>query len=90
MCKKSKTYRVSTDRKLLFYCLCFNEISNFFRVNLMLNVQVNEALAKPQVSPGAIHIQPLSGLSQVSPGVKARGEWGYSFNNINPVGVERE
>jgi len=28
-------------------------------------------------------------LSQVSPGVKARGEWGYSFNNINPVGVER-
>jgi len=22
--------------------------------------------------------------------VKARGEWGYSFNNINPVGVERE
>jgi len=48
-----------------------------------------EALAKPQVSPLALKIQPLSGLSQVSPGAKARGEWGYSFNNINPVGVER-
>ena len=22
--------------------------------------------------------------------MKARGEWGYSFNNIKPVGVERE
>jgi len=29
-------------------------------------------------------------LSQVSPGEKARGSLGYSFNNINPVGVERE
>jgi len=29
-------------------------------------------------------------LSQVSPGVKATGYWGYSFNNINPVGVECE
>jgi len=27
---------------------------------------------------------------RVLPGVKATGEWGYSFNNINPVGVERE
>jgi len=49
-----------------------------------------EALAKPQVSPLALQIQPLSGLSQVSPGVKATGSWGYSFNNINPVGVECE
>jgi len=32
-----------------------------------------EALAKPQVSPLALKIQPLSGLSQVSPGVKATG-----------------
>jgi len=44
----------------------------------------------PQVSPVALKIQPLSGLSQVSPGVKVRGCWSYSFNNINPVGVERE
>jgi len=43
----------------------------------------------PRFHLGLLKFNPYRGC----PGftwVKARGEWGYSFNNINPVGVERE
>jgi len=54
-----------------------------------------EPLAKLflKISPGFTWGYSNSTPIGVVPGftwVKARGEWGYSFNNINPVGVERE
>ena len=54
-----------------------------------------EPLAKLflKVSPGFTWGYSNSTPIGVVPGftwVKVTGSWGYSFNNINPVGVERE
>jgi hypothetical protein len=51
---------------------------------------IGEALAKPQVSPGAIHIQPLRGCPRL---ISLSSGRDYTraiehLKNINPVGVE--